>query len=156
MGCRFDTTKVKGMEYKMKTFTKKQALSIVVNCAKVYDDELNGRNLMIILIDTKTSTISNLEVSFHPYQFLHLTGLQTIEMSAADFYHRCINHKLREKDFEFASNGTTQLKLNILPYMITKNLSAKMAGDYNGSTIDLYTEKKLATHLDALVLLNRI
>lgn len=34
-------------------------------------------------------------------------------------------------DFEFAKDGTTLLKLEVLPRLISKNLSATMIGDYN-------------------------
>ena len=61
--------------------------------------------------------------------------------TATDFYKRCLNHKLSPEDFSFASDGTTQLKLEILPQLMLKNISAKMVGDFNGCNPKLYTEK---------------
>ena len=50
-------------------------------------------------------------------------------------------HKLSPDDFSFAPDGTTQLKLEILPQLMVKNISAKMVGDFNGCNPKLYTEK---------------
>ncbi len=80
--------------------------------------------------------------------FLHLTGLKVkkhkynadgIEntndsddtISAKEFYEKCLAHRLSASDFEFARDGTTPLKLDVLPRLISKNLSATMIGDYN-------------------------
>ena len=53
----------------------------------------------------------------------------------------CIAHKLSPKAFEFAPDGTTQLKLEVLPQLMRKDLSAKMIGDIDSQTPKLYTEK---------------
>lgn len=116
-------------------------------CTKPHKDiptstkNLNGYQLLFILKD-KHKHISSLEVSFYPYNFLHLTGIKLIDgTTATDFYKRCLNHKLSPEDFSFASDGTTQLKLEILPQLMLKNISAKMVGDFNGCNPKLYTEK---------------
>lgn len=83
-----------------------------------------------------------MEVSFNPYNFLHLTGIKLADKTTAtDFYERCLNHKLSPDDFSFAPDGTTQLKLEILPQLMVQNISAKMVGDFNGCNPKLYTEK---------------
>ena len=125
----------------MTKYTKQQAISIIVDCAAKYEENLNGYQLLFILKD-KHKHISFLEVNFYPYNFLHLTGIKLIDnTTAADFYERCLNHKLSPEDFSFASDGTTQLKLEILPQLMKKNISAKMVGDFNGCNPKLYTEK---------------
>lgn len=48
---------------------------------------------------------------------------------------------MAEDDFEFADDGTTPLKMRVLPNLVKKNLSANMLGDYNMSQPKLYTEK---------------
>ena len=44
-------------------------------------------------------------------------------------------------DFEFAKDGTTQLKLEVMPRLISKNLSATMICDYNSRNPKLVTDK---------------
>ena len=123
----------------MTKYTKQQAVSIIVDCAAKYEENLNGYQLLFVLKD-KHKHISFLEVNFYPYNFLHLTGIKLVDgTTATDFYERCLNHKLSPEDFSFASDGTTQLKLEILPQLMKKNISAKMVGDFNG--YKLYTEK---------------
>lgn len=144
--------------------TKEDAIKIVTSCAQKYKDELDGNTLMFVCKD-KHNVISCFEFSFRPENFMHLTGLKTIRnaaelknanrtdaeiISAADFYSRCLNHKLSPRDFEFANDGTTDMKLNVLPLVVNKNLSANMIGDYNSSKPLLYTEK-LAGSIKACV-----
>lgn len=62
-------------------------------------------------------------------------------MSAKEFYEKCLAHRLRTSDFEFSNDGTTPLKLDILPALISKNLSATMVGDYNSRNPKLVTDK---------------
>lgn len=125
----------------MTKYSKKQAVSIIINCASMYEQNLNKHKLLFILKD-KSSNISSLEVAFYPYNFLHLTGIKLKNtISAMDFYKRCLKHKLSPNDFEFSSDGTTYLKLEILPLLLSKNISAKMIGDFNTTKPKLYTEK---------------
>lgn len=53
----------------------------------------------------------------------------------------CIDKHNTISCFEFSDDGTTVMKLTVLPSVINKNLSAKMIGDYNSSKPRLYTEK---------------
>lgn len=137
--------------------TKEDAIKIVTACAQKYRDELDGNTLLFVCID-KHNTISCFEFSFRPENFMHLTGLKLIRntggesemVGAADFYSRCLNHRLSPRDFEFSDDGTTVMKLAVLPAVISKNLSAKMIGDYNSSKPRLYTEK-LAGNTNACV-----
>lgn len=138
----------------MGQYTKKEAISIVVECAERYRDHLAGRNLLFICQD-KHKRISTIEFSFDASNFLHLTGLKVREakhisgrgknsddsVSAKDFYERCLAHRLSPNDFEFAEDGTTRLKLDILPKLMTRNLSATMIGDYKSRNPKLVTSK---------------
>ena len=127
--------------HNMAKYTKQQAISIITGCAVKYKENLDGYQLLFILKD-KHKHIFSLEVSFNPYNFLHLTGIKLADKTTAtDFYERCLNHKLSPDDFSFAPDGTTQLKLEILPQLMVKNISAKMVGDFNGCNPKLYTEK---------------
>ncbi len=128
--------------------TKKDAIRIVVKCAEQYKENLLDRSLLFILLDNKKKNISSLEVTFRRSNFMHLTGLKvtTIDQDgkgiyASEFFKRCLNHKLSEKDFEFAEDGTSELKLQVLPTLIRSNLEAKMVGFYNNSLPRLYTDQ---------------
>ncbi|MCD7744542.1 MAG: PBECR4 domain-containing protein [Lachnospiraceae bacterium] len=133
-------------------YTKKDAVRIVVNCAELYRDELNNRNLLFVCLD-KHKRISYIEVSFHDYSYMHLTGLRPVkkqsgedlndmeQLTADMFYDLCLNHKLSPDDFEFSDKGTTPLKLEVLPMIMNKNLAANMVGDFNSLRPKLYTEK---------------
>lgn len=44
-------------------------------------------------------------------------------------------------DFAFAKDGTTPLKLDVLPALISKNLSTTMIGDYNSCNPKLVADK---------------
>ena len=124
------------------SITKEDALSNVFNAAKKYHENLINRNLLFICTD-KHRHITTLEVSFPASRFYHLTGFVVDEnaISQTDFFHRCLNKRLRLDDFEFNPDGTTPLKMQVLPFLFDKHLNAKMIGDYNNRRPKLYTEK---------------
>jgi len=131
-------------------YTKEKAISIVTACAKSYRDELADKSLLFVCLDKHKHT-HYLEFSFESNNFLHLTGLKTKNrddktensrpLTASEFYNRCLDGKLSPLDFDFAMDGTTELKLDVLPFVINKNLSANMIGDYKSVNPKLYTEK---------------
>ncbi len=134
----------------MKRYTKEWAISIVTSCAKEYQENLVDKSLLFVCLDKHHRT-SCLEFTFDASNFLHLTGLKPTlvrkkdgteyKLSATEFFHKCLEHKLRSQEFDFATDGTTPLKLEVLPYVINKSLSANMIGDYNSVNPLLYTEK---------------
>ena len=144
--CSLPFLSSKGKERSMGKYTKEQAIAKVVSCAEKYRDELENRKLLLVCQD-KHKNITYQEFSFYGRNYLHLSGLkvkrnkENDELSASNFYFKCLNHKLSPKDVEFASDGTTCMKLDVLPALITKNLSARMMGDYNSAKPKLYTEK---------------
>ena len=66
------------------------------------------------------------------------------------FYERCTNQKLSLADFEFDEDKFAFLKLEALPIMVSKNLSAKMIGDYDTYNPKLKTDK-LAGNVNAIM-----
>ena len=123
----------------MKRYSKEEAVTIVTDSALKYKNNLTGKSIMFVFIDR--DRISYMETTFNSFNYLHLTGLKVKAISAKDFFRRCINRKLSTKDFEFAADGTTHLKLGVLPSVVNSDLSARMLGSYNGSNPVLYTEK---------------
>ena len=122
--------------------TKKEALQIVFSCAASYKENLAGRSLLFVTTD-KHKTVRCLEVTFDGSNFLHMTGfkLNKKEISANNFFSMCCDKRSSESDFEFAADGTTEMKMRVLPGLVQKHLSAKMVGDYNLSQPKLYTDK---------------
>lgn len=122
---------------------KKEAIKIVREAAVRYQDNLVGKNMLIVyLADKQMQIIDCLEVVFMATNFLHLTGLKLVgNLSAMEFYERCLDGKLSESDIAFAKDGTTVLKLKVLPKLMASNLSANMLGDFNNNSMKLYTEK---------------
>lgn len=128
-------------------YSKEQAIKIVIKSAEAYKKNLSGKNLLFICMD-KAKKIFCIETVFTESRFLHLTGFKVDKekISATDFFERCIDHRLSVNDFEFAKDGTTELKLDVLPFVVTANLgNANMAGDFNGRNIRLFTEKIVGT-----------
>ncbi len=119
--------------------TKKEALATVFACAREYKANLVGKSLLFVCIDKHKNTYC-VEVTFDASNFQHMTGFQT-EFSALEFFNRCIDQRLRENDFSFSEDGTTELKMMVLPGLVRKNISANMIGDYNMSQPKLYTER---------------
>lgn len=135
----------------MKRYTKEEAVAIAVQCAEQYHSELEGKNLLFICCN-KHKKIFSIELSFYGNNYMHLTGLKpkktadgksevAQDLFANDFYQKCLDHKLSPADFDFSDDGTTHMKLAVLPGIICKNLHASIIGDYNSSKPRLYTEK---------------
>ena len=129
----------------MKVYTKREAIKIIVTCAERYKDELENKTLLFVSRN-KDNDIFCFEFLFLNHHYMHLTGVKPPKngngsLASKDFYRKCLMHKLSENDFDFADDGTTHMKLNVLPSVVCKNLSAAMIGDYNQSKPRLYTEK---------------
>ena len=133
----------------MKRYTKKEAIAVVVKCAEKYRNELEGKSLLFICANKHKQTFA-IELSFFKNNYMHLTGLKpgkqldrndTTGLFANDFYKKCLEHRLSPSDFDFSDDGTTHMKLDVLPTIICKNLHANFIGDYNSAKPRLYTEK---------------
>lgn len=121
---------------------KENAIKIITECAKIYNENLENKNLLFIFGAEKSPEF--FEASFLPRNFLHLTGIKIFEekiFGSVDFYERCLRGKLSPSDFSFADNGTTDMKLSILPKLMKIQTCAKMVGIYDYTKSVLYTEK---------------
>ena len=126
-----------------KKHTKKEAVSIAISAARMYQKNFVGKHLLFLTTD-KHKNVSSLEVKFNASNFQHLTGLLSTnkKWSHLDFYNFCIDGRLKEEHIEFADLGTTNQKLSVLPFVFkSSNLSASMIGSYNNVHPLLYTEK---------------
>jgi hypothetical protein len=77
---------------------------------------------------------------FPSHNFQHLTGVHS-NLTASQFYNASIDRRLTLEQFAFSDNGTTPLKLEILPNLMEIYKNARMVGDYDNSRAYLYAEK---------------
>lgn len=108
--------------------TKTKAVSLAIDYSHLYQRELNNKTLLFICTDKHNKTIPY-EFSFRERNYMHLTGLVPVfykdannhlhKLTANEFYNRCISNILTENQFEFKKDGTTPLKLKLLPQILT-------------------------------------
>ena len=130
---------------------KETVIKIITECAKSYHKNLENKNLLFVFGAPQSPEY--FEASFLPRNFLHLTGVKLSPKrisGSTDFYERCLSGQLSPADFDMAQNGTTHMKLSILPQLMQLHHSAKMVGDYDNTKSVLYTEK-LAGNISACI-----
>ena len=121
---------------------KEDAIRIITNCANDYHTYLENQNLLFLFGDSKNANF--FEASFLPRHFLHLTGVKVKSENtsgSSNFYNRALDRRLSPDDFSFSANGTTEMKLLVLPQLMRIHISAKMIGEYNESKSVLHTDK---------------
>ncbi len=120
-------------------YSKKDAIRIVVKAAEDYSNNLVNKNFLIIYRNIKTNKIDFFETAFLPRDFQHLTGLEFFDeegkllKKSVDFYNKCKNHQLAEKEIEFKEDGTTPFKLDALPKVMIFYKGSNMT-----ATVDVY------------------
>lgn len=121
---------------------KSEAQKVLFECAELYKNNLIDYNLLFLCAG-KNRKMNALEMQFSTTGFLHLTGVKFPgkKIPARAFFDKCINRRLSLAEFDLALDGTTELKLKILPMLFQKNLSASMIGDFSARTSLLVTEK---------------
>lgn len=115
---------------------KREALQIIVRCANLYEEKLRDKTLLVVIGNEKNFTYE--EIYFPKSNFLHLTGAK-VEMNSNQFYKKAVKAKLGLNEFEFNDDGTTRLKLNVLPELLS--MKVNMFATYNGTRPKLYTQK---------------
>ncbi len=118
---------------------KKEIIKEIVECAKIYNDNLNNKNLLFIYKENEK--LNYIETKFLKSNFFHLTGLESKNINPNYFYEKCLNNKISENDIELKKNGTTILKLSVLRNLMYINKNAKLIGNFNRNGILLSTEK---------------
>lgn len=122
---------------------KKDIINSLSKNSKIYDVELKGKN--IIFIYDKKGKIDFFETKFSARNFAHLTGVKLNNLKVNDFYKKCVTGRITEKDFELKKDGTTILKIDILPKIVKIHKTAKMVGDFNNKNLTLKTDKIAGT-----------
>jgi hypothetical protein len=122
---------------------KEDAIGIISRSAKLYKDNLLGKRFLFI--SDESGTIKEYEVNFYKRNFHHLTGTKLNGCTVNEFYNKAVHNRLKISDFEFAKDGTTPLKLEVLEQLMNINKCAKMIGKYNGPYVCLYTDTVAGT-----------
>lgn len=122
---------------------QKEILKKLKESAKVYKENLQNTNLLIIY--SKNKKVEYIEIKFLARNFMHLTGVRSIESNgkykkANQFYNACLNNKLSYKDIVVKDDGTTKLKLDIILNLVNMDKNCKMLGMYDNSKEQLITD----------------
>jgi len=129
---------------------KVKAIDIMVKAARTYHENLLDRNILIIYQSRISNEYSFIEMIFYKYNFLHLTGVEFRESNSNNkasglFFDKCYSNLLSVNDFDFKSDGTSRLKLEILKAVVNLQSNAVMIGDYNNFRLALITEKVIGS-----------
>lgn len=122
---------------------KIEVLKTVLSSAKSYSENLENKNILFLFNDD-IKQAHCFEIVFEPRHFHHLTGTKIVNSnikSSVEFYNMCLKNNLSEHDFDLAEDGTTLLKMAVLPSLMEVHKMAKMIGDYNDCKPRLYTDK---------------
>lgn len=135
---------------------KRDAINEIVKCAEIYHRNLENRNLLFIFGNKENP--SYFESIFYKTNFLHLTGIvlnksNTVgntQLNNPIFYHNALDNKLAADDFSFKSDGTTEIKLQVLSSILNLPYTARMVGNFNAPAPKLFTHK-LAGNISACI-----
>ena len=127
--------------------TNEEAIRIIYQCAMDYKNNLS--NKCILFLTTADNIVTSFETLFLPQNFKHLTGVRS-KLSGADFFDLATRNRLSPNDIALADDGTTDLKLDVLPQLMNIHITARMAGDYNYSRSLLVADKIAGTVTAAL------
>lgn len=123
--------------------TKNQAISIASECAKLYKENLLNKDIMIIYKDELS--VKHIHMTFEERNFKHLTGLQSPNVSAVNFYRKLLSGNLSPNLISFSNDGTTELKLQILKSAMNIDKLARMICTQDLKCGKLKTDKLAGT-----------
>jgi len=122
---------------------KDEAIRIITRSVKLYKENLMGKRFLFV--SDSSGYIKGYEVNFFKRNFHHLTGTKLNNCTVNEFFNKALSKTLKFSDFEFADDGTTPMKLDVLEQLMKIHKSAKMIGKYSGPYIRLYTDTVAGT-----------
>jgi len=134
-----------------RTYTKKEALRIIIATAKDYAKILEGLNYLFIYRNRENNEIEHFEAVFLSRNYQHLTGIEyldidgNIQKNSVFFYRNCLNNMITENEIRFKKDGTTPLKLEALPKLVHFLRNTKMTVLYNGMRSKLAVDRIAGT-----------
>ena len=133
----------------MSQMTKTQACRIIHNCAIAYRDNLANRN--VLFIAERDGRHDYFEALFLTSNYQHLTGAGTkTAMTANAFFNRATDNRITENELMFSEDGTTRMKLEVLPTLMKIHYIARMVGNYDKSGNLLMADKIAGTTTAAM------
>lgn len=128
---------------------KKQAVKVITEAVKIYDNLYCNKNLLIIFGCPNNPLY--IETKADVKNFVHLTGVKlnnSLLNDIADknsnvlnvFYSKAMQNKLSVDNFDFKDGSTIQ-KMQVLINTLKFSVNAKMCGDYLDGRINLKTDK---------------
>ncbi|MDR1644077.1 MAG: hypothetical protein LBT59_30640 [Clostridiales bacterium] len=118
---------------------KVDALRLIHDCAIVYSNTLANRSFVFTGIANGQAIRP--EVLFRPQSFMHLAGVKADSFTGRTFFDAIISNRLGVDDFSLVENGTAELKLRAMLFLIDILSRARMLGFSNN---DLVVADKLA------------
>ncbi len=102
----------------------------IVTCATEYKRTFSGKNYIHIYECNKS--LYHIESEFLNTNYLHLTGIKT-KLKPEDFFQQCVDNKISIRDIELKKDGTTELKISVLPSLKHIISCNALIGDYEQS-----------------------
>ncbi len=99
-----------------KKYTLDDALSVIIKAARFYNENLNGKDFLII--SKEQSDIKGYEISFKAANFMHFAGVKS-SLSPRRFLSSALNGKLSTQNFEFKDAFLAQKKMNVLEQAVS-------------------------------------
>lgn len=125
--------------------TEKETIDLIVRCAKLYRNHLEGKTILFVYEDRnekkKRNKIKFIETIYYPTNFAHLTGYKAI-ISSNHFYNRALSKIITNRDLEARDKFLSDKKLKVLTNLMNIDTSARAIGSYDGTI-----KKKLRTDI---------
>lgn len=133
---------------------KQQTMKALQEAILLYEENLANKKILILYEVDKE--IQKLEIIFKRNNFLHLTGIkiQNSNLNPTIFYKKLLNQRLSLSDFNIKSDGTTQLKIQILNQISTINKFINTIGKYQANRKFLIADRVIGNHNICLCLKN--
>ncbi len=123
--------------------SKSKIINTLFASVSNYENHLNNKNFMFIY-QINQNQFEFLEVGFEASHFKHLTGVNS-DFTAKHFYKLCLKKKLSPHAVAEKENGTTALKLKILPQLPALTQMSVMVGEFGNYRIHLEADHVLGT-----------
>ena len=124
------------------SMTKEDAVRRIHECALAYKANLLGKNVLFVTLGNNNTAL--FETVYLARNFLHFTGTKS-SLNSRLFFQAAVDNKLGTKDIAIASDGTTELKLQVLLSLMSIHITARMVGDYGNSKSLLVADKFAGT-----------
>ncbi|MGX8833686.1 PBECR4 domain-containing protein [Amedibacillus sp. YH-ame6] len=124
----------------------------VLRCAEQYKRELADTKMLFVYENRHTKEYGCFEAAFLSSNFKHLTGIiypfkneeidtEDLTDGAVHFFNLALRKRLDIDKCKYKSDGTTQLKLQILQMIMNIKKTARMIGDFNHSKLHIMADK---------------